>query len=306
MGVCRAFQGRVPHPLFMDIVTKVRELSKYLNDEAIADALKLTPEAVRSILEGKAEVKLKQVERQDQVVPLIQVSSVETSYRQKIISVGRAKGGVGCTVVALGLAYLLSKKVRTLLIDLNFSEGGSDLSYYLNLPEYPHMGSFLGDLEQCVINLEPNFSVLQTPKHTNSKRQEIGKFINLARQDYDAVVMDLPNLQDGLVQEAMQHSTTLVLVTSGLEPELVRLAAIAGRYQRKEVIVAVNRGSLPGEAAEAFKKVVYIEHDDSLLKTLQNCDLPGEKTTFMHGVASIRDAIYNNDRKSILQKILGF
>ncbi|MGB9804251.1 MAG: AAA family ATPase [Desulfofundulus sp.] len=289
----------------MDLIAKVRELSKYLNDEAIADALKLTPEAVRSILEGKAEVELKQVEREDQTVPLIQVSSVETSYRQKIISVGRAKGGVGCTVVALGLAYLLSKKVRTLLIDLNFSEGGSDLSYYLNLPEYPHMGMFHGDLEQCVVHLEPNFSVLQAPRHASSEKREIGELINLARQDYDAVVMDLPNSQDGLVREAMQHSTTLVLVTGGLESELVRLAAIAGRYQRKEIIVVANRSSLPGEAVETFKKVVHIEQDRNLLKTLRNCDLPGEKTVFMQGVARIRDAVYDRDRKGVLQKVLG-
>jgi len=289
----------------MNLIEKVRELSRYLDDEAIAQALKLTPEAVRDILEGKAEVA--QIEQPGQAGPVIQVSSVKTAYRQKVISVCRAKGGVGCTVIALGLAYSLSKEIKTLLIDLNLFEGGSDLSYYLNLPEYPHLGVLTDYLERCVINVEPEFYVLQAPKHISDEKEKVGQAIALARQDFDAIVIDLPNSQDNSVKEAMQQSNTIVAVTSGIASELVRLAAILSTCCRKDVIIAANRCGLPTEAREAFadKKIVKVEHDGSLVKVFERCDLPGEKSVFMKGIVQIKNAIYDRDKKGILKSLFG-
>lgn len=289
----------------MDLTEKVRELSKYLDDEAIAQALKLTPEAVRDILEGRAEIA--QVERSDYSGPVIHVSSVKTAYRQKVISVCRAKGGVGCTVIALGLAYSLSKEIKTLLVDLNLSEGGSDLSYYLNLPEYPHLGALTDNLESCVISVEPNFYVLQAPKRASAEEQEVGQIITLARQDFDAIVIDLPNSQGEIVKEAVQQSNTIVAVTSGMASELLRLAAILGTCFRKDVIVAANRCDLPAEAREAFagKKIIRIEHDGSLARVFEKCDLPGEKSVFMKGIGRIKDAVFDREKKGVLKTIFG-
>lgn len=288
----------------MDLVSKVREMSKYLDDEAIAEALKLTPEAVRDILEGKAEIReIRQPDRG----PVVHVSSVKTAYRQKIISVCRAKGGVGCSVVSLGLACSLSREIKTLLIDLNLAEGGGDLSYYLNLPEYPHMGVFNSNLEQCSINVEPNLYVLQAPRHISNEGEKIGQIIDLARQDFDAVVIDLPNLQDGFAAEAMRQSNTLVAVTGGMDLELVRLAVLLSKYRSKHVIVAANRCDLPGEALEVFsdREIVKIEHDGALLRTLERCDLPGEKSVFMRGIGQLKDAVFERERKGILKRLFG-
>lgn len=287
-----------------DLVSKVRRMSEYLDDEAIADALQLTPEAVRDILEGRAEIKeIRQPDR----APVVHVSSVKTAYRQKIVSVCRAKGGVGCSVVSLGLAYSLSREIKTLLIDLNLAEGGGDLSYYLNLPEYPHMGVFRDNLEQCSINVEPNFYVLQAPRHVTNEGEKVCRIIDLAKQDFDAVVIDLPNFHGGFVAEAMRQSNTLVAVTSGMDLELVRLAVLLNNYSSKNTVIAVNRGELPKEASEIFSgcEIVKIEHDGSLSRTLERCDLPGEKSVFMRGIAQLKDAVFERERKGILKRLFG-
>lgn len=295
------FEGRSAD---MDLVSKVRKMSEYLDDEAIAEALKLTPETVRDILEGKAEIReIRQPDRG----PVVHVSSVKTAYRQKIVSVCRAKGGVGCSMVSLGLAYSLSREIKTLLIDLNLAEGGGDLSYYLNLPEYPHMGVFNNNLEQCSINVEPNLYVLQAPRHISNEGEKIDQIIGLARQDFDAVVIDLPNFQCGFTAEAMRQSNTLVAVTGGMDLELVRLAVLLSKYQSKHVIIAANRCELPREAMEVFadRETVKIEHDGALLRTLERCDLPGEKSVFMRGIEQLKDAVFEREKRGILKRLFG-
>lgn len=290
-------------------MSKIKELSKLLNEEAIAEAFNLTPEAVRDIIEGKAEVE--KIERPQGSGTIIQVSSVKTAYRQKVISVCRSKGGVGCTLVALGLTYLLSRELRSLLIDLSFPWGKGlpwgpgDLSCYLGLPEYPHMGIFRGVLEECVIELEPNFHVLQPPHERVDDLPGAGQLIGLARQDYDAVVLDLPNSCGNQVEEALRHSTTLVMVTTGLESELVRLAALAGRFRHKELFIVANMCELPPEAEEAFTgvRVFHLERDGTLLRTLLGGDLPEMKSPFMCGLSRVKDALFEREKVGVLQQL---
>ncbi|MBC7092492.1 hypothetical protein H5T53_00530 [Candidatus Bipolaricaulota bacterium] len=288
----------------MDLQSKVREMSRYLEDEAIAQALKLTPEAVRDILEGKAEIRREDSPAQG---PVIHVSSVKTAYRQRVVSVLRAKGGVGATVVAIGLALSLSREVKTLLADFTFSEGGSDLSYYLNLPDYPHMGVFAGVLDDCVVGLEPDLFVLQPPRNARGERDKVEAVIARAREDYDAVVMDLPNGDGDVVQRALGLSNAVVAVTGGLGSELVRLAAALAGLRQKDVVLVLNRCSLPAEAREAFRgiRTVRLEHDGSLAGTLERCGLPGEKSAFMRGMAEVRDALFDRQKKSLLKSLLG-
>ena len=52
------------------------------------------------------------------------------AVKQKIITVFRAKGGVGTTTISYFMATLL-KNIKTLIIDLNFNEGCSDLGLSL-------------------------------------------------------------------------------------------------------------------------------------------------------------------------------
>jgi len=286
-----------------NLIEKVRRMSEYLDDEAIARALKLTPESVRDILEGRAEIFQQDIP--DQNAPVIHVSSVKTSYRQKIISVMRAKGGVGCSVIALGLAYLLSKEIKVLLVDLNFATGGGDLSHYLNLQEHPHMGVLKNNLHPCVISIEPQFDVLQAPK-TNMDKNKVDEIISLARQDYDAVVLDLPNQNDDtFVKKALQLSNTLIAITSGIEIELARLAIALRELHHKDIIVAVNKSPIHQEIRDIFvdRKIIRIENDNSLDKVFEKCDLPGTKSVFMRGVKEIVDVLFERQQEGILKAL---
>ena len=288
----------------MDLAQKVRQMSEYLDDEAIARALKITPESVRDIMEGRAEIIRQGASEQN--APVIHVSSVKTAYRQKIISVMRAKGGVGCSVIALGLAYMLSREIKVLLVDLNLAPGGGDLSYYLNLQEYPHMGVLKDNLHPCVISIEPQFDVLQAPQSITEKIK-VESIINLARQDYDAVVMDLPNQSDEeVVGKALQISNTLIAVTSGMEMELVRLATTLRDLHHKDIVVAANKNPVRQEIQEIFTDhaIIKVENDNALTRALEKCDLPGEKSPFMRGMKEIMDVLFDRQQKNILKTLL--
>lgn len=285
----------------LDLVAKVRELAKYLDEEAIAVALKLTPEAVRDILEGRAEIR--EVPSSDYGAPVIQVGSVKTAYRQKLVAVARAKGGVGATVTAIGLAWALSCEIRTLLVDLNFFEGAGDLAYYLNLPDYPHLGLFRGDnLEECVVGVESDLFVLQPPRSAEVRPERVGEVIAQARQDYDAVVFDLPNRADAWALQVLRQCTTIVAVTGGAQPELVRLAVLLARC-RKETVVVANRCRLPREAPDAFPgaRVVEVGHDAGLDRAFERGELPSEKGVFMRAMVEVREALFDREKKSALR-----
>ncbi len=297
----------------MDLYKKVIKLSNYLDDEAIANALKITPAAVKDIREGKADITEINQDADNDSSPVIQVNSIKTAYRQKVISIFRTKGGVGCTVTAVCLAYQLSKEIKVLLIDLNFANGGSDLAYYLNLPEYPHMGVYKagkGDLSPCVIEAEPNLHVLkpsQNSREFEHQREMITEMLTYARQDYDAVIMDMPNRMEELEENVLRQSNTIVAVTEGMEVELARLATSLSSFQTKDIIIATNKYDLPPEAMDLFKNVrtSKLELDQSLTKTFEKCDLPREKSPFMKGIIQITDIMFDRKQKGFLKKIFG-
>lgn len=278
----------------MDIKAKVNELSKFLDDEAIALALKLTPEAVKDIREGRVEIRETGRQAKD-VSPVVHVNSVKIAYRQKIIAVCRTKGGVGATVIALGLAHHLSKELRVLLADFTFAEGGGDLAYYLNLPEYPHLGVDPSNLEACTIEVDKNFYVLQPPRHITGELKKVEQVIDQARQDYDAVIMDLPNHVDDNIARIINQANTLLAVTGGMTAELVRLAYLLRDYQRKDIIVVTNGCTFDDDARKIFaeKKILNIKNDNTLNSVLEKCELPREKSPFMRGIAQLSDAIFD-------------
>jgi len=289
-------------------------MSQYLDNEAIARALRLTPEAVEAILNGSADIAVKDEDGRDGgAQPSIYVSTVKTSYRQKIISVVRGKGGVGCTVVALGLAYLLSGEIKTLLLGLSPEEGISDLVYYLSLDSaenyaafWPEASVFSGRLDTCEVRIAPNFDVLELKEAEAKNAEAVAAAVSTARQNYDAVVIDTPNRADeAYVAEAVSHSNVLVGITNGLEPELLRLAHLLNSYPQKDAVVVANM--CPEPRIEEFEgmEIVRLEHDPSLAKAFKKCDLPGLKSPFMKGMARIKDAVYGRQQKGLLRGLLG-
>jgi len=290
-----------------DLEQKVKRMAEYLNDEAVANALKITPEAVRDILEGKATIAEK--EGDEEGGPVIHVSSIKTSYRQKVISVVRTKGGVGCTVTALGLALAVSKDLRTLLINIDPDRKFSDLAYYLNLAEvlsWPEISVFK-DFDRCEVKVEQNFDVLEVGDDGFVDADEVVRAITLARQNYDAIVIDTPNRAfDDFAAQALEQSNVLVAVVSGLESELMRAVSLFNRYPQKDLIVAANRCDLKGIKELEGYEIVTVDHDAGLLKSFETGDLPSDKGALMNGIKQVKNILYDQKpREGLLSRVFG-
>lgn len=255
----------------MKLSDKVRRMAELLDEEAIASALKLPVETVRGILNGT--VSLDEPEETESK-SVIQVS-MNPVYRQRIISVWRAKGGAGCTSVALHLAYALEQIMSVLLIDLNLAEGGSDLGYYLKLSGYPNIDAIAQNhpLDSAVVQAEPGLWVLQPsvfPKKVALSKEIISKIVLEARREFDAVIFDLPNTETEDVLEAVSCSNMLVLVTTGMYQEMSR-ALTRKNKACKDVILVANGYKCTHEIRKAFEtnRIVEIPQDQSLLSRME-------------------------------------
>lgn len=153
-------------------------------------------------------------------------------YRQEFVAVWSVKGGTGKTSVVKAAAEAIPEDIKVLIIDLNFMDGGSDLSYLLGLPRIPHVGMYLRDrtrasFQQNVIKYRNNIDVLQAPpKRILVKDMNPGDVIDLfafARSEYDTVLIDLPNEENELVETAVKYSSKVLLVTLGTDAELNRI-----------------------------------------------------------------------------------
>jgi len=278
-----------------DLHKKVQEMSLYLEDDAIAAVLKITPEMVRDIRDGTAEIR-EIPSSKNHYAPVVQVGSVKTAYRQKVISVFRVKGGVGNTILSICLAYSLSREVSTLLFDLNFSLGGSDAAYYLGLPPYSDQFS--------TIEVEPNFHVIQSSDADIAKIPELPEIIRAARNDYDAIVIDLPNVIQKWVGDVLSTSTSIIALTSGLELETARLESILVGYRNKDILVVLSPLVKTKDTPKDYP-IVELPHDPSIGKSFLNGEMPSEKTMYMKNMAKIKDLIFQREKRSVLDTLFG-
>lgn len=294
---------------------KVKRMAEYLDAEAISAALKIPVETVRDILDGKAQVR--EAAGSTQSPPVVQVSSARVAYRQRVIAVWRAKGGVGATSAALGLAWLLKDMMRVLLVDCSFEAGIGDISFVLDLPEYPHIKAFeYGGIAGAVVNAEPNLDVLQAPRNRSEidelPQDVLARAVNSARPAYDVIICDLPNTEGPPVQGVLESANTLLLVTGGEDGEKSRLLArLAGvDLKGKEVFLLCNRGSEGGgPIAEVLSfREFAVPADPELARGLRRGQVFSLNGPFMRALVEVRDAMYEssaNQKGGILRRLFG-
>ncbi|MBM3707285.1 MAG: hypothetical protein FJW69_02930 [Actinobacteria bacterium] len=173
------------------------------------------------------------------------------ALKQKIIVFTKAKGGVGSTLLSLFLGYEF-RKLKTLLIDLNFSEGGSDLGYYLNIPKVPNMIIFTegynrAAIDNSIINIKDSFDILQSPPtYELSKKldlQDIYSLIDIARRKYHLIIFDLPNLINDIYLGVLDMADLVLMISDFTLGSVGRLASINNRfiYNDLEKILVMNR-----------------------------------------------------------------
>lgn len=175
------------------------------------------------------------------------------TIKQKIITLSKAKGGVGSTTISIFLSFIFNK-VKILLVDLNFSEGGGDLSYYLDIPKAPNILNFINgynrqSLENSVIKVKENLDVLQTPPtYEMSKKidlQDIYCLADIAKKKYHLIIFDLPNKLDDLLLGVIDLADLLIMVSDNTLGSIGRLLKINNRFVCGDIekILIINKYS---------------------------------------------------------------
>jgi len=214
----------------------------------------------------------------------LEIKKVRT-IKQKVIILVKTKGGVGTTTISIFLGQIFSK-VKTLLVDLNFSEGGGDLSYYLNIPKSPNILNFIdgynrNSLENSVIKIKENLDILQAPPTYEMSRkvdlQDLYCLTDIAKKKYHLVIFDLPNRFDDLLLGIIDLADLLIMVSDHTFGSIGRLIKMNNRfvYDDLERILIINKYEKANESnlfksqIEQFfnlKDFLFLDENETLRK----------------------------------------
>ncbi len=129
------------------------------------------------------------------------------NYNGKLITISSVKGGVGKTTITTNLAglYFLMKK-KVLIIDLDLYAGGIATVLNVNSKKDIYMlvdalsNNKQVELADYVSNYNKGIDVLSAPKDPRNvskiESKYIGKVFDLARHDYDVVLVDTSHSLD--------------------------------------------------------------------------------------------------------------
>ncbi len=157
----------------------------------------------------------------------------------RIITVVRARGGVGATTVATNLASALQFRsgrfrkaptARVALVDLDLQFGSVasflDIDPRETLSEMAVQGMMPDRefVESGMVTTKDGLDVLPAPSrfvpHDALSREQIGALLDDLRENHDYVVVDLPHGLFDWVQAAIDRSGKLLLVTDTTIPSL--------------------------------------------------------------------------------------
>jgi pilus assembly protein CpaE len=185
-----------------------------------------------------------------------------------VVAMIQAKGGSGTTFLATNLAYALSKREkRVVVLDLNLYFGDaamflgntSAVSSVVDLARHTHrMDATL--LESSVIKVSETLHVLpapESPEHINEVTSAaLEKIIDLARSQYDYVVLDTPSMLAPATIKALDMADSIYL-TLQLNLPFIRAAKLMVGvfrtlgYSDGKINVIVNRYEKSVEVALA-------------------------------------------------------
>ncbi|MDH3664030.1 MAG: AAA family ATPase, partial [Alphaproteobacteria bacterium] len=202
----------------------------------IATSNAITAQGVRELVRQGVDDFVPQPLEQHSLLDAIDVAKRKIRHNRgggpsggQVITVGRAKGGMGATTLAVNLALSLIEPIgkeepkRVCLLDLDLQFG--DVALYLDLdprsdlveivqkPTRLDTALLLGAMTEHNSGLE----VLQAPTEPvplDALRTEtVGRMIDLAQQEFDYVVIDLPLALAGWYEMALDMTDKLYLVT---------------------------------------------------------------------------------------------
>jgi pilus assembly protein CpaE len=180
----------------------------------------------------------------------------EPKKRGRAIAVFSSKGGCGTSLIATNLA--LMQKSSTVLVDLNLQSGDLELLLGVkpkfSLADVVENRDRLDDalLANYMTPHSKNLSLLAAPIKAESAEdiepKHIYEILELLRQRFDNILIDLPHAFDPVTVSALDHADQILVVLM-LEIHAIRSTRRALEifdrlgYPRKKVRLAVNRWS---------------------------------------------------------------
>lgn len=223
------------------------------------------------------------IKEENNIVEENNINKNTKAIKQKIIIFTKAKGGVGSTILSIFLAHTF-RKMKTLLVDLNFSEGGSDTGYYLNIPKSPNMIVFTegynrSAMDNAIVKIAENFDLLQPPPtYELAKKmdlQDIYSLIDIAKRKYHLIIFDLPNLINEMYLGVLDIADLVIMISDNTLGSIGRLISINNRfiYEDLEKILVINRTRngngltyTKNQLRQFFnlKELIFLEEDNFL------------------------------------------
>src|SRR6185295_10604986 len=191
------------------------------------------------------------------------------SRTSRTIMVSSTKGGTGKTSLAVNLAVELAQKhrLRTLLVDLDVQFGDVGIVLGLERPGKTlyDLAAAAGELDAeklrgYVVRHSTGLNVLPAPLRPEDgdavDAARIASVLQIAREMYDAIVVDTAPLFDGPMLTALDRSDLLLLVTTPDVPSMknIRLALqtleLLG-FPLDRIALVANRSGMAGGASAA-------------------------------------------------------
>jgi len=167
------------------------------------------------------------------------------SDKGKVISISAVKGGVGKTTLTLNLAgiyYLMGKRV--LIIDLDLYSGG--IATCLNLNPKKDVYTLVDNisenefttLKNYITSYNEGIDVLPAPKDPRNAFKVEGKYIkkilDLAKLEYDIVLVDMNHILDEINLETLDNSYMSAYVITNDLVDLKNMRSLISIFSEAE------------------------------------------------------------------------
>lgn len=240
-------------------------------------------------------------------------SRVSTSQRGTVISLVGAASGDGASTLAVNLAYCLSEEFNqsTVLVDMDYQFGWIAKSLDLTAPfgirelfDYPERG--VDDLlvEKMQVKYGRSLNIISSPHELRQlptiRPEVIRDLINLLREKYRFVILDVPHVWTPWTAAALTYSDRVVMVAQLWLRSLTHASRLLAAWQsigvsNDAVSLVVNR------SGAKFKEAITAQDFERICHSKIEAYLSNDIKTAV-GAETLGKTIFEMGRDTLLQQ----
>jgi pilus assembly protein CpaE len=205
----------------------------------------------------------------DQIRQVLFVRKNAQGKQGKIVSVISGSSGDGASTVAMNTAYILAKEhnKKVVLVDLDYQFGmiarQLELTPSYGIKEifdHPERGVDSTLITRMAVPYREGMDVIASPQSLyfmpHVKSETIRDFVGLLSEEYDYVVLDIPNLWSNWVSACLTSSNRIVLVAQLLLKSITHSSRMLRTwsdmdFDSKDIEMIINR------SGSRFKESVH-------------------------------------------------